>query len=147
MLRITTAADWRKSAAPHRSSCSRCRGGGFFGLFHFCAQNHTARAVARRLNPSYIPDMASTTAAVCALCSGSGWKAIPGEAGEPRYTRCDCVRAGRGERLLENARIPARYAHCDFREFAALNDTLRAAKLTADAFVREYDPAAANDGL
>ena len=31
--------------------------------------------------------------------------------------RCDCQRAVQGQRLLENARIPKRYEHCDFESF------------------------------
>lgn len=89
--------------------------------------------------------MSSTATAQCPLCSGSGWKPIAGADGEPRFTRCDCVLSARAERLLHQARIPARYDHCDFREFAALNDSLRAAKLKAEGFVREYEPGA--DGL
>jgi DNA replication protein DnaC len=93
--------------------------------------------------------MSATAAAPCAICSGTGWKALPKDQdeGEPRYTRCDCKRAERGDRLAEQARVPARYEHCDFRDFAALNDSLRRAKLTAESFVREYDPAGTNDGL
>ncbi len=88
-----------------------------------------------------------TTASVCPICSGSGWRPIPDPGLEPRYARCECVRSARGDRLLQQARIPARYGHCDFHDFATLNDSLRGAKLTAEAFVREYDPGATNDGL
>src|SRR5438309_8565606 len=89
----------------------------------------------------------STTTTPCVICSGTGWRALLGEGAEPRYARCECVRSARGDRLLQQARIPPRYGHCDFRELATLNDSLRAAKLTAEAFVREYDPAGTNDGL
>ena len=90
--------------------------------------------------------MASETVAAqasCPVCGGSGWK--PAE--DRRVTRCDCVLAGRGDRLLKAARIPTRYSHCDFVDFDTLNDSLAHAKLLAEKFVQEYDVTRLNDGL
>src|SRR5207302_535544 len=92
---------------------------------------------------SVMTQAAATTATACTICGGSGWKPTA----DRRVTRCDCVLAGRGERLLKSARIPARYEHCDMQDFAALNPSLAAAKLIGQRFVQEYDPTRHNDGL
>jgi len=85
-----------------------------------------------------------TTTATCPICGGSGMKPAP----DNRVTRCDCVFASRGERLLQAARIPARYAeHCNFENFDTLNESLAAAKLLAQKFAREFDVTQRNDGL
>lgn len=78
----------------------------------------------------------------CPHCSGTGWKTIeiPGKA--KRVTRCDCRNMARGERLFNNAKIPARYEHCtlaDFAtDFAGAHRSLAGARLAAGRFVEEY---------
>jgi DNA replication protein DnaC len=56
--------------------------------------------------------------------------------------RCDCRVEGWGERLLERARIPARYRHCtlaDFDiDFPGAHPKLADARLRAGRFVEEY---------
>jgi DNA replication protein DnaC len=73
----------------------------------------------------------------CPLCDGSGWKTIEAE-GVQRVTRCDCVRESSASRLLAGARIPRRYAHCDFANYLAYNEqltkALRHARELADRF-------------
>jgi DNA replication protein DnaC len=90
------------------------------------------------------------TAAQCPLCHGSGWKPVApavdpksrSQSKEPRVTRCDCKLSERSERLLEQARIPARYQHCELASFHAEyggpNAALSKAALTAGRFVEEY---------
>ena len=53
---------------------------------------------------------------VCPLCHNTGWKSV-GEDREARVTRCDCRSQGRLERLLQQARIPKRYEHCELSNF------------------------------
>ncbi len=57
----------------------------------------------------------------CPLCGGTGWKmvAVKDQFGRDseKATRCDCQRRLHGARLLEQARIPRRYEHCDFENF------------------------------
>ena len=88
----------------------------------------------------------------CPLCHGTGWKPVAdaGPQSTPqseakaggRVTRCDCTLKKRTELLLEQAAIPARYEHCELREFdtkfEGCNPTLPAALLMAESFVREY---------
>src|SRR5438270_7060154 len=81
--------------------------------------------------------------ATCSQCGGTGWK----NSADGRVARCDCRLRERADRQLRQARIPARYEHCDMREFAALNPSLAAAKLVASRFVEEYDATRPNDGL
>lgn len=56
--------------------------------------------------------------------------------------RCDCRKTGRSERLLEVARIPPRYSHCELEGYALLKDlrtdSLERAKVIAEGFVKEY---------
>ncbi len=79
----------------------------------------------------------------CTLCHGTGWKNLA----DGRVARCDCRLRERAERLLRQARIPARYEHCELGEFEAMNSALAAAKLIANRFVEEFDPTRPNDGL
>ena len=88
--------------------------------------------------------MANTAAPVCPLCEGSGWKPVSAAApGQPRrVTRCDCMAGARVQRLLEAARIPARYEHCELTNFDPPRgphfEALSNARLQAGRFVEEY---------
>lgn len=57
-----------------------------------------------------------------------------------RATKCDCQRRMHGERLLQQARIPKRYQHCDFEAFEHEGTfrSLGPAYLAARRFVEEY---------
>jgi DNA replication protein DnaC len=55
--------------------------------------------------------------------------------------RCECARTARPERLLETARIPQRYAHCEIENFDVLpspDRSIEKAKIAAEKFVEEY---------
>jgi DNA replication protein DnaC len=95
----------------------------------------------------------------CPLCRGTGWKLVPrpdNPAGRVAIA-CDCGMEQRAERVIERARIPKRYEHCDFESYETeLADganytpqhaeVLKRAKLIAQAFVRDY-PAGDQAGL
>ena len=95
----------------------------------------------------------------CPLCRGTGWKLVP-RADGARGTvaiACDCGMEARAALVLERARIPKRYEHCDFESYATdLADgknytaqqaaNLKHAKSTVQGFVREY-PAGDHTGL
>jgi DNA replication protein DnaC len=62
-----------------------------------------------------------------------------------RVRRCDCTRDSRTERLLQQARIPARYEHCELsnfdtaeREVGSSYKSLAQALFQAGRFVEEY---------
>jgi DNA replication protein DnaC len=80
----------------------------------------------------------------CPHCEGTGWKPVEAD-GVRRMERCDCVEGERTTYLLQVARIPRRYEHCDFESFNVRkeksgepNRTLAWAKTLAQRFVEEY---------
>jgi DNA replication protein DnaC len=95
----------------------------------------------------------------CTLCRGTGWKLVPrtdGAAGSVAVA-CDCGMQDRAARVMERARIPKRYEHCDFESYVTdLADgktwtaqhalSLKQAKLLTQGFVRDY-PGSAEKGL
>lgn len=100
--------------------------------------------------------MSTPQQAVCPQCGGTGWKDIqtpqhantgraggPGESGGARrVTRCDCVVGARAQKLLERARIPARYEHCELTNYATdfpgQHPSQQKARVMAEKFVEEY---------
>ena len=74
----------------------------------------------------------------CALCNGTGWKAIEHD-GERRVTRCDCWLQAAASRRRVDSRIPRRYQHCDFTAFRTYgNESLERALASARALVQRY---------
>lgn len=56
----------------------------------------------------------------CAICSGTGWRMVPVEHNGrtvEQATRCECILQKQGKRLLDAARIPRRYMHCELSNF------------------------------
>jgi DNA replication protein DnaC len=94
----------------------------------------------------------------CQLCRGTGWKMVPRPDGQGRVAVvCDCGMEDRANRVLERARIPKRYEHCDFESYvtdltdgkiwtAQHSQSLKQAKLLAQSFVRDY-PGSSEKGL
>src|ERR1700691_5264434 len=109
----------------------------------------------------------------CPKCGGSGWKVVerttvgaqalsadkPGSssAGEPKMVwavPCDCTEGDRTERALSKARVPERYRHSDFENYATDNEiesasrqqlegwarSLAQAKLVVQRFAQEFSP-------
>lgn len=52
----------------------------------------------------------------CPLCEGTGWKPTT-QGNVRRVTRCDCRLHARAQSLLDAARIPKRYEHCELANF------------------------------
>jgi DNA replication protein DnaC len=59
---------------------------------------------------------------------------------EERATRCECILKQQGERLLEAARIPRRYRHCELSNFEHEGPfrSLASAHMAAMRFVTEF---------
>lgn len=93
----------------------------------------------------------------CPHCRGTGWKLVartdgtPGLRGQAGHVAvpCECGVEERAGKVMERARIPKRYEHCDFESYATdLADgktwteqheqSLKQAKLLAQGFVRDY---------
>ena len=76
----------------------------------------------------------------CPTCGGTGWTRLSRD-GVEGVTRCECVKLSRGDRLFRNAKIPDRYTHCDFENFAiprSPDRSIERAKIIAAKFVDEY---------
>src|SRR5579864_1236595 len=94
----------------------------------------------------------------CTICKGTGWKMVARPDGAGRMAvACDCGMEERAGRVVERARVPKRYEHCDFESYvtdltdgktwtSAHAQSLKQAKLLTQAFVREY-PGAGEKGL
>ena len=90
----------------------------------------------------------------CQLCRGTGWKMLPRPDGSGvMAVACDCGMEERAGRVLERARIPKRYEHCDFESFSTdvsaaprESQSLKHAKQMAEAFVRDF-PGGTEKGL
>ncbi len=115
----------------------------------------------------------------CTHCRGTGWKLVPphkqdpeqkltavsldkpgASAGRPNIAYavpCECGVEDRATRVVERARIPKRYEHCDFDSFVTdLTDgrsytpesvrSLKQVKLQAEGFCRNY-PGGTEAGL
>jgi DNA replication protein DnaC len=87
----------------------------------------------------------------CTLCRGTGWKLVAradGAAGSVAVA-CDCGMRERAALVMDRARIPKRYEHCDFESYVTdladgkaytseQAESLKRAKLFAQSFVRDY---------
>ncbi len=82
----------------------------------------------------------------CALCRGTGWKLVARTDGTPgdMAVACECGMEERAEKVMDRARIPKRYEHCDFESFSTdigstqQQQSLKAAKLQVEGFLRDY---------
>jgi DNA replication protein DnaC len=74
----------------------------------------------------------------CATCDDTRWKIVDRD-GVRQAVRCDCWRQSNAARLLEEARIPRRYQHCNFDNFTTyanekLGNVVARARRFAEAF-------------
>ncbi len=76
---------------------------------------------------------------VCPHCQGTGWKTVQNGVNRS-VMRCDCRLQARTESLLNAARIPKRYEHCELSnfEFDGPHRGLASARMAACKFVEEY---------
>ena len=87
----------------------------------------------------------------CVLCRGTGWKLVARKVGTPgnMAVACECGMEERAGVVMERARIPKRYEHCDFESYvvdladgttwtAQHEQSLKNAKLTVQGFLSSY---------
>ena len=127
-----------------RICCSTC-------TFHSSPQPAPV-AVAR--GSRYSPEKLSLEVLVnaietlCPVCGGTGWKEVGPDPRARQVARCDCALSGRIQRLIAQARIPARYEHCELSDFITdfpgADGSLGVAKLMAERFVASHP--VENDG-
>jgi DNA replication protein DnaC len=90
----------------------------------------------------------------CQLCRGTGYKMIPRPDGAGvMAAACDCGMEERASLVMNRARIPKRYEHCDFQSYSTdvseipqHSSSLKAVKLLAEKFVGEF-PSSGEKGL
>lgn len=73
----------------------------------------------------------------CEICDDTTWKTITVD-GVSRVTRCDCWHQRMYDMLLQQARIPRRYAHCELANFETHTDSQRAAHRKALKLVDQF---------
>jgi DNA replication protein DnaC len=74
----------------------------------------------------------------CPTCGDTRWKIVERD-GVRRAARCDCWRAITTDRLLADARIPRRYAHCSLDNFTTYdNERLQIAVARARRFADAF---------
>ncbi len=90
-------------------------------------------------------------AEVCPICEGSGLRVVERPGGLRVAAPCECRAERRLVRMMEQARIPQRYAHCTLESFETQlpwSDRSQAkALVNARNFVREYLPTGDGTGL
>jgi len=90
-------------------------------------------------------------AEVCPICEGSGLRVVERANGLRVAEPCECRAERRLARMLEQARIPQRYAHCKLEEFVpnygGNNPSLSNALVQARNFVRAYPLETEGNGL
>jgi len=94
----------------------------------------------------------------CQFCQGTGWKLVARPDGPGKFAvACDCSTGERATLVMDRARIPKRYEHCDFESYVTdLADgkvwtsqhaqSLKRASMDTQGFVREY-PGSSEKGL
>jgi len=93
--------------------------------------------------------MTSVKTEVCSKCRGTGYASVERE-GVRGVVRCDCIKTSRSGRLMDDARIPARYGHCELEGFGLTdkwrNESLERAKSISERYAQEY-PTSTSFGL
>ncbi|HXG66270.1 MAG TPA: ATP-binding protein [Blastocatellia bacterium] len=72
--------------------------------------------------------------APCPACGGTGWELVEGKGVRP----CPCKKAARAGLLLEQARIPTRFAACGFDNFEPICPSIHRALMNTRKFVEDY---------
>ena len=88
---------------------------------------------------------------LCPICEGVGLRVVERADGTRAAVPCDCRVARRSARMIQQARIPQRYAHCTLdsydTQFPSSNRTLTGALVQARSFVGAYPFGTNGNGL
>src|SRR5216683_945635 len=85
--------------------------------------------------PAPAADPTSAAEPSCPHCYGTGMEVVPGEGAR----RCRCQSPDHRQRLLQAARIPARYQHCTLQGYdAGDSDSKWVAKIEADRVINDF---------
>src|SRR5262249_20177174 len=78
-----------------------------------------------------------TPGSACAECGGTGFR-VAGEDGCTRASACECQRNARVDRLMAEARLPARHLKFDLIRFERRTSQLQKAHDLSLEFVQDY---------
>jgi DNA replication protein DnaC len=81
-----------------------------------------------------LAESANLRLAPCPACGGTGWELVEGKGVRP----CRCKQTARPDLLLNQARIPNRFLHCDFDNFEALCPSVNRARAITEKFIEEF---------
>ncbi len=88
---------------------------------------------------------------LCPLCEGAGLRVVEREDGTRVAQPCPCRAGLRSVRMIQQARIPKRYAHCTLESydthFPSSNRTLEDALVKARGFVNAYPLGTGGNGI
>ena len=88
---------------------------------------------------------------LCPICEGAGLRVVERADGTRAARPCTCRLERRSTRMIEQAHIPQRYAHCSLDEyvtnFAGANRSLASALVQARSFVKAYPFETNGNGL
>ena len=84
------------------------------------------------------PNSARQPSMICSICQGSGWQLVE-RGGATTVVRCECFKDNLTDRLMAEAKIPRRYAHCSLDRFVTygnekLESRVAQARSIADCF-------------
>ncbi len=88
---------------------------------------------------------------LCPICEGAGLRVVERADGTRVATACACRLARRSSRMIEQARIPRRYANCTLEsfdtQFPSADKSLKGALMVAQKFVKDYPLVTDGKGL
>ncbi len=101
--------------------------------------------------PRTVAAILETMPEPCPVCNGTGLRLVEHTDGSRAATDCACRIARRAARLVEQARIPQRYAHCTLEDyetqFPSADRSLGKALVQARNFIRAYPLETGGKGL
>jgi len=75
---------------------------------------------------------------ICSICQGSGWQLVE-RSGATTVVRCECYKDNLTDRLMAEAKIPRRYAHCSLDRFVTYgNEKLETAVVQARSIADRF---------
>ena len=75
---------------------------------------------------------------ICSICQGSGWQLVE-RGGATTVVRCECYKDNLTDRLMAEAKIPRRYAHCSLDRFVTYgNEKLETAVVQARSIADRF---------
>ena len=74
---------------------------------------------------------------ICEVCGGTGWEVVH-EGNISRARRCNCARTNAGDRFFTSAKIPPRYASCEFEDYLPQSFNQGKVKTIVENYTSDY---------